>query len=129
MPQISIEFDVANADAVDAAPRELQHAGYELLYPAREDPGGRRSPGYSLIGWRVFTGVRTVSVDFSANNSQLDVAGRTARRLWRRAGWHRPGSGRIPTLRKPRHRTGPIRYEFRLLSRPDLSGPDWGRAA
>jgi catechol 2,3-dioxygenase-like lactoylglutathione lyase family enzyme len=41
VPQVSIEFDVANAPAVDAAAQELQQAGYELLHPAREEPWGQ----------------------------------------------------------------------------------------
>ena len=35
VPQVSIEFDVADATAVVAAADELQHADYELLHPAR----------------------------------------------------------------------------------------------
>ena len=41
VPQVSIEFDVADADAVDAAAQELLQAGYELLHPAREEPWGQ----------------------------------------------------------------------------------------
>jgi catechol 2,3-dioxygenase-like lactoylglutathione lyase family enzyme len=41
VPQVSIEFDVANAAAVGAAAQELQQAGYELLHPAREEPWGQ----------------------------------------------------------------------------------------
>ena len=41
VPQVSIEFDVADADAVHAAARELQEAGYELLHPVREEPWGQ----------------------------------------------------------------------------------------
>jgi catechol 2,3-dioxygenase-like lactoylglutathione lyase family enzyme len=40
-PQVSIEFDVADAAAVDAAAQELQQAGFELLHPAREEPWGQ----------------------------------------------------------------------------------------
>jgi catechol 2,3-dioxygenase-like lactoylglutathione lyase family enzyme len=40
VPQVSIEFDVANAAAVGPAARELEQAGYELLHPAREEPWG-----------------------------------------------------------------------------------------
>jgi catechol 2,3-dioxygenase-like lactoylglutathione lyase family enzyme len=35
VPQVSIEFDVADATAVDPAARELEQAGYELLHAAR----------------------------------------------------------------------------------------------
>ena len=41
VPQVSIEFDVADATAVDPAARELEQAGYELLHGAREEPWGQ----------------------------------------------------------------------------------------
>ncbi len=41
VPQVSIEFDVADAAAVGEAARELQQAGYQLLHPAREEPWGQ----------------------------------------------------------------------------------------
>ena len=41
VPQVSIEFDVADAAAVDAAAHELERAGYALLHPAREEPWGQ----------------------------------------------------------------------------------------
>ena len=41
VPQVSVEFDVANAEAVEAAAQELEQAGYELLHPAREEPWGQ----------------------------------------------------------------------------------------
>jgi catechol 2,3-dioxygenase-like lactoylglutathione lyase family enzyme len=41
VPQVSIEFDVADAAAVAAAAQELEGAGYELLHPAREEPWGQ----------------------------------------------------------------------------------------
>ena len=55
VPQISIEFDVADADAVDPASRELQQAGYALLHPPREEPWGQtvarlQSPEGAIIG-------------------------------------------------------------------------------
>jgi catechol 2,3-dioxygenase-like lactoylglutathione lyase family enzyme len=40
-PQVSIEFDVANADAVAEAAEELREAGFEVLHPAREEPWGQ----------------------------------------------------------------------------------------
>ena len=54
-PQISIEFDVAEAAAVNSAARELQQAGYELLHPPREEPWGQtvarlQSPEDAIIG-------------------------------------------------------------------------------
>jgi catechol 2,3-dioxygenase-like lactoylglutathione lyase family enzyme len=54
-PQISIEFDVADAAAVDPAARELQQAGYEVLHPPREEPWGQtvtrlQSPEGAIIG-------------------------------------------------------------------------------
>jgi catechol 2,3-dioxygenase-like lactoylglutathione lyase family enzyme len=41
VPQVSIEFDVADREAVRAAAQELAQAGYELLHPAREEPWGQ----------------------------------------------------------------------------------------
>ena len=41
VPQASIEFDVADADAVQAAEAELREAGYELLHPTRTEPWGQ----------------------------------------------------------------------------------------
>jgi catechol 2,3-dioxygenase-like lactoylglutathione lyase family enzyme len=55
VPQVSIEFDVADAAAVDLAARELEQAGYELLHGAREEPWGQtvarlQSPECAIIG-------------------------------------------------------------------------------
>ena len=55
VPQVSVEFDVANAEAVEAAAQELQQAGYELLHPAREEPWGQtvtrlQSPEGAIVG-------------------------------------------------------------------------------
>ena len=41
VPQVSIEFDVASADAVNAAARELQEADHDLLHGARTEPWGQ----------------------------------------------------------------------------------------
>jgi catechol 2,3-dioxygenase-like lactoylglutathione lyase family enzyme len=41
VPQASIEFDVADADAVAAAGGELERAGFELLHTARTEPWGQ----------------------------------------------------------------------------------------
>jgi catechol 2,3-dioxygenase-like lactoylglutathione lyase family enzyme len=41
VPQVSLEFDVANADAVQVAADELVAAGYEILHPVREEPWGQ----------------------------------------------------------------------------------------
>jgi len=41
VPQASVEFEVADPAAVDAAARELAAAGYELLHEAREEPWGQ----------------------------------------------------------------------------------------
>jgi catechol 2,3-dioxygenase-like lactoylglutathione lyase family enzyme len=41
VPQASIEFEVADADAVVAACGELQRAGFEMLHPARTEPWGQ----------------------------------------------------------------------------------------
>jgi catechol 2,3-dioxygenase-like lactoylglutathione lyase family enzyme len=55
VPQVSIEFDVADAAAVAPATRELEQAGYELLHAAREEPWGQtvarlQSPEGAIIG-------------------------------------------------------------------------------
>jgi catechol 2,3-dioxygenase-like lactoylglutathione lyase family enzyme len=41
VPQASIEFEVADADAVRAAAEELRHDGFELLHDARTEPWGQ----------------------------------------------------------------------------------------
>jgi catechol 2,3-dioxygenase-like lactoylglutathione lyase family enzyme len=41
VPQASVEFDVADPDAVRAAARELERSGFELLHDAREEPWGQ----------------------------------------------------------------------------------------
>jgi hypothetical protein len=55
VPQVSIEFDVADAAAVGAAADELRAAGYGLLHPAREEPWGQtvarlQSPEGAIVG-------------------------------------------------------------------------------
>jgi len=55
VPQVSIEFDVADVAAVSAAADELRQAGYELLHPAREEPWGQtvarlQSPEGVILG-------------------------------------------------------------------------------
>lgn len=55
VPQVSIEFDVANADAVVPAVQELEQAGYELLHGAPEEPLGQtvarlQPPEGAIIG-------------------------------------------------------------------------------
>lgn len=41
VPQVSIEFEVSDADAVSAAAAELQERGFELLHDARQEPWGQ----------------------------------------------------------------------------------------
>jgi catechol 2,3-dioxygenase-like lactoylglutathione lyase family enzyme len=41
VPQASIEFEVADPEAVAAAGAELQQAGFELVHPARTEPWGQ----------------------------------------------------------------------------------------
>jgi len=41
VPQVSLEFEVQDADAVGAAARELEGRGYELLHEARTEPWGQ----------------------------------------------------------------------------------------
>jgi catechol 2,3-dioxygenase-like lactoylglutathione lyase family enzyme len=55
VPQVSIEFDVADAGAVADAARELERAGHELLHETREEPWGQtvarlQSPEGAIIG-------------------------------------------------------------------------------
>lgn len=55
VPQVSIEFDVADAASVGPSARELEQAGYELLHGAREEPWGQtvarlQSPEGAIIG-------------------------------------------------------------------------------
>ncbi len=41
VPQVSLEFEVADAAAVQAAAEELGAAGFALLHPARKQPWGQ----------------------------------------------------------------------------------------
>ena len=41
VPQASVEFEVADAEAVQAAAEELRDAGFTLLHDAREEPWGQ----------------------------------------------------------------------------------------
>jgi catechol 2,3-dioxygenase-like lactoylglutathione lyase family enzyme len=41
VPQVSVEFDVADVASVEAACDELEAAGHALLHPAREEPWGQ----------------------------------------------------------------------------------------
>jgi hypothetical protein len=55
VPQVSIEFDVADAAAVQSAAGELEQAGYELLHPPRQEPWGQtvarlQSPEGAVLG-------------------------------------------------------------------------------
>ena len=55
VPQASIEFDVADEDAVRAAETELRDAGHEILHPTRTEPWGQTvvrtlSPEGLIIG-------------------------------------------------------------------------------
>jgi catechol 2,3-dioxygenase-like lactoylglutathione lyase family enzyme len=55
VPQVSIEFDVADARAASEAAQELQQAGYQLLHAAREEPWGQtvarlQSPEGAIVG-------------------------------------------------------------------------------
>jgi catechol 2,3-dioxygenase-like lactoylglutathione lyase family enzyme len=55
VPQVSIEFDVADPEAVGAAARELEETGYELLHTSRREPWGQtvarlQSPEGAIVG-------------------------------------------------------------------------------
>jgi catechol 2,3-dioxygenase-like lactoylglutathione lyase family enzyme len=41
VPQVSLEFEVQDREAVQAAAQELQAKGYLLLHPVREEPWGQ----------------------------------------------------------------------------------------
>jgi catechol 2,3-dioxygenase-like lactoylglutathione lyase family enzyme len=54
-PQASVEFELADVDAVHAAAEELRAAGFELLHDAREEPWGQTvarllSPEHLIVG-------------------------------------------------------------------------------
>ena len=55
VPQASVEFDVADAGAVQTAAEELLREGYEVLHAAREEPWGQtvarvQSPEGLIVG-------------------------------------------------------------------------------
>jgi catechol 2,3-dioxygenase-like lactoylglutathione lyase family enzyme len=55
VPQVSIEFEVAGLEALDAASEELTAAGHQLLHPPREEPWGQTvarllSPEGAIVG-------------------------------------------------------------------------------
>jgi catechol 2,3-dioxygenase-like lactoylglutathione lyase family enzyme len=55
VPQVSLEFEVADADAVAAGADELRSAGYGLLHDARQEPWGQTvarliSPEGAVVG-------------------------------------------------------------------------------
>ena len=41
VPQASVEFELANAEAVQEAAAELEAQGFSLLHPTREEPWGQ----------------------------------------------------------------------------------------
>jgi hypothetical protein len=45
VPQVAIEFDVADAAGVGPAASGLEQTGYVLLHPPREEPWGQMVPG------------------------------------------------------------------------------------
>jgi len=55
VPQVSVEFEVEDPAAVEAAAKEMEEQGYPLLHPAREEPWGQTvarviSPENVIIG-------------------------------------------------------------------------------
>jgi catechol 2,3-dioxygenase-like lactoylglutathione lyase family enzyme len=55
VPQVSVEFVVADVAAVQSAADELAAAGYELLHPVRQEPWGQTvvrllSPEGAIVG-------------------------------------------------------------------------------
>ena len=55
VPQASVEFEVEDAAAVEAAAKEMAERGYPLLHPARQEPWGQTvarliSPENVIVG-------------------------------------------------------------------------------
>jgi len=55
VPQASVEFEVEDAAAVEAAAKEMEERGYPLLHPARQEPWGQTvarliSPENVIVG-------------------------------------------------------------------------------
>ena len=55
VPQASVEFEVADDDAVQAAIEELRAAGFDVLHDARTEPWGQtvarlQSPEHAVVG-------------------------------------------------------------------------------
>ena len=55
IPQASIEYEVADEAAVEAAARELTAAGFDLLHPTKTEPWGQtvariQSPEGAIVG-------------------------------------------------------------------------------
>ena len=55
IPQLSVEFEVADVEAVSAGAEELRTGGYELLHDARQEPWGQTvarliSPEGAVVG-------------------------------------------------------------------------------
>jgi hypothetical protein len=55
LPQVSIEFDVESAAAVNRGVQDLELAGYELLHPTRTEAWGQtvarlQSPEEAIVG-------------------------------------------------------------------------------
>lgn len=55
LPQASVEFEVEDAAAVEAAAKEMEEQGYPLLHPARQEPWGQTvarliSPENVIVG-------------------------------------------------------------------------------
>jgi catechol 2,3-dioxygenase-like lactoylglutathione lyase family enzyme len=66
VPQLSIEFEVADLAGVDDASEELAAAGYELLHPVREEPWGQTvvrllSPEGAIVGISFVPGMHTAT--------------------------------------------------------------------
>jgi catechol 2,3-dioxygenase-like lactoylglutathione lyase family enzyme len=55
IPQVSLEFDVGDAPAVQSAADELEQSGFALLHPPRTEPWGQtvarlQSPEGAIVG-------------------------------------------------------------------------------
>jgi catechol 2,3-dioxygenase-like lactoylglutathione lyase family enzyme len=63
LPQVSIEFEVADAGAVAAAAAELSGKGFELLHGAREEPWGQAYTDGWPRGFATIVGDTLVHLD------------------------------------------------------------------
>jgi catechol 2,3-dioxygenase-like lactoylglutathione lyase family enzyme len=78
LPQLSIDFEVADFGAVAAAAAELSEGGFELLHGAREEEWGEEPWSYAvMVGSELrpcYRGVRTVARLLSPEGSIVGIS-------------------------------------------------------